>query len=278
MEAASNLGHRVKLIHPRDCLPEIRFGMEGLETIFRDGKPDVILPRIGATITDYALALVRHFEGTSIPVLNGFESILLARNKFLCLQTLAQNGISIPDSYLVTNPKNFENAVARIGGYPVVAKMPKSRQGAGVVLVESPVTAQFLMNNLPDVGQGLLVQEFIPPCERKDIRAFIIGRKVTGAIELSPKNSDFRSNIHLTGSGKSVSLNKQLNRLAVESSRILGLVISGVDIIVEANGTPKVIEVNYSPGFRGLEASSGIDIASRIIQYVVLTYGGKPCT
>jgi ribosomal protein S6--L-glutamate ligase len=267
IEAASQSGHGVRLIHTRDCLSEIDHNLPALKIQGSD-RPDILLPRIGATINDYALGVVRHFELSGVPVVNGFHAILLARNKFLTLQTLASNGISVPGTYLVVNFPGFEEAVEGLGGYPVVAKMPSSRQGSGVALVDSPVTAEFVMHNLQDNSRGLLVQEYIAPRRRREIRAFVIGDRVTGAMELIPNPNDFRSNIHLAGQGKGVTLDPKLSDLAVRSAKVLGLEIAGTDIIVGEDGAPRVIEVNYSPGFRGLEKATELDIASEIIRYV----------
>ena len=267
IEAASQSGHSVRLIHTRDCLSEIDHSRPALKIEGSD-RPDILLPRIGATINDYALGVVRHFELAGVPVANGFHAILLARNKFLTLQTLACNGVNVPDTYLVVNLQGFEGAVKGLGGYPVVAKMPSSRQGSGVVLVDSPVVAEFVMHNLQDNSRGLLVQEYIAPRGRREIRAFVIGDRVAGAMELMPNPDDFRSNIHLVGQGKGVTLDPKLSELAVRSAKILGLEIAGTDIIVGEDGAPRVIEVNYSPGFRGLEKATGLDIASEIVGYV----------
>jgi len=277
IEAASQSGHRVRLIHTRDCLAEIDHNRPALKIEGSNG-PDVLLPRIGATINDYALGVVRHFELSDVPVVNGFHAILLARNKFLTLQTLACNGVNVPDTYLVVNLQGFEGAVKGLGGYPVVAKMPSSRQGSGVVLVDSPVTAEFIMHNLQDNSKGVLVQEYIAPRGRREIRALVTGDRVTGAMELRPNPDDFRSNIHLAGQGKGVTLDRKLSDLAIRSTRSLGLEISGTDIIVGKDGTPRVIEVNYSPGFRGLEKATGLDIASGIVGYVEDKLRGKLCT
>jgi ribosomal protein S6--L-glutamate ligase len=272
--ASSTLGHRVTLIHPKTCLSEVQgsrlgvLGSTGLRGI------DVLLPRIGATINEYALGLVRHFELGGLRVVNGFHSILLARNKFLTLQTLVSNGIPVPRSYYVSNFENFHKAVAELGGYPVVAKTPNSRQGSGVLLVGSRVTADFIIHNLHNQRHGLVVQEYIPPKERKDLRAFVLGEEVVAAMELEPNRGDFRANVHLKGRGRSVNLDTELSGLAVKAARALGLEISGTDIILDAKASPKVIEVNYSPGFRGLEAASGLDVASRIIEYAARTQGG----
>ncbi len=223
---------------------------------------------MGATINDYALSVVRHFELSGTRVINGFESILMARNKFMGLQRLARQGVSVPDTYLVVTREGFERSVEQLGGYPVVAKMPSSRQGNGVIRVENQATASFVMNNLMDKTRGILVQEYIPPEGRTDIRAFVLGDRVLGAMSLKPNPGDFRTNIHITGQGRLLTLSPSLSKLAVQSSRALALEISGCDIILQENESPKVIEVNYSPGFRGLERATGIDIAKRIIHYV----------
>ena len=267
IEAASRFGHTVRLIHTRDCLSEIQRGRPAIRIDTCD-RPDILLPRIGATINDYALGVVRHFEISGVSVVNGFDAILLARNKFMSLQTLSNMGLPVPDTYLTVNLRGFEKAVKRLGGYPVVAKMPSSRQGNGVVRVDSPVTSEFVMENLRDISRGLLVQEYIAPQGRRDIRAFILGDRVVGAMELRPNPGDFRSNIHLTGLGNAVTLDRELTELAIRSAKALTLEIAGTDIIIAKDGSPKVIEVNYSPGFRGLEQTTGLDIASQIIEYV----------
>ncbi len=267
MAAAVEMGHRVSLIHTRDPLSCIQEGQQTVSLPETD-PPDILLPRVGATINDYALSVVRHFELSGTRVVNGFESILMARNKFMGLQRLARQGVSVPDTYLAVTKASFERSVEKLGGYPVVAKMPSSRQGNGVMRVEDQATASFVMNNLMDNTRGILVQEFIPPEGRTDIRAFVLGDRVLGAMSLKPKPGDFRTNIHITGEGRLLTLSPDLSKLAVQSSRALALEISGCDIILQESDSPKVLEVNYSPGFRGLERATGIDIAKRIIHYV----------
>lgn len=277
LEAASSLGHQARLIHTRDCLSEIHRGRSGI--LVRGGEiPDVLLPRIGATINDYALGVVRHFELSGVRVINGSGAIFLARHKFLGLQALAQAGLSVPDTRLVVNLDGCKDAVDALGGYPVVAKMPSSRQGSGVIRVDTEAAMEFIMENLQDNSRGLLVQAYMPPEGRRDIRAFVVGREVVGAMELRPRPGDFRSNIHLTGMGTGIRLDRDLSELAVRCAKALDLEIAGADILVDQDGRPKVIEVNYSPGFRGLEAATGLDVASRIIGYAVNKSAGGACT
>jgi ribosomal protein S6--L-glutamate ligase len=277
MASGRALGHPVALIHPRDCVAYLSGGAIRVRMKSAPDGLDVVLPRIGATIKDYALALVRNLELSGLKVINGFHSILLARNKFLTLQTLGEAGVPVPDSFWVSNMENFEQAVADLGGYPVVVKAPASRQGQGVVLVDSKVTAGFIMANLPVSTTGLLVQEFMPPETRRDIRAFVIGGELVAAVELRPRKGDFRSNIHQGGNGRRLTPGRDLTILSLSASRALGLEIAGIDMMIRDDGRIHVIETNYSPGFEGLEEITGIDIASRIIALVVKRDGEGPC-
>jgi ribosomal protein S6--L-glutamate ligase len=263
------LGHPVTLIHPKDCLARLHGDATRIHMKSVPDGLDAVLPRIGATINDYALTLVRHLELSGLKVVNGFHSILLARNKFLTLQTLVKAGIPVPDSFWVSNRENFERAVADLGGYPVVVKTPASRQGQGVILIDSSISAGFIMANLPCAVPGLLVQEYIPPETRRDIRAFVIGGELVAATELRPREGDFRSNIHQGANGRRLTPPKDLTILSLRASSALGLEIAGIDMMIRDDGRIQVLETNYSPGFKGIEEITGIDIASRIIAFVV---------
>jgi ribosomal protein S6--L-glutamate ligase len=273
MEAATGLGHRVELIHPGRCIPKIKGGKCLSAALDGRRAPEVLLPRIGSTINEYALALVRQFELAGTRLINGFEAIRMAKNKFASMQALAAAGVPVPNSFLVSNPANLQKAVNALGGYPVLLKTPTGRQGSGVMILRDKAGADFASNNLPLREQGIIVQRFIAPEGRRDIRAFVLGRKVIAAVDLKPPPGDFRANVHVGGRASPIELEGWIEMLAVKASACLGLEIAGADIIVDQGGEAAVIEVNYSPGFKGLEASTGIDIASKIIAYAAQAGG-----
>ncbi|MEE9612482.1 MAG: RimK family alpha-L-glutamate ligase, partial [Desulfatiglandales bacterium] len=194
--------------------------------------------------------------------------ILLARNKFLTLQTLFRNAIPVPESRYASNWLHFEKAVSRLGGLPVVIKALSSRQGRGVFLIDSVEKYKPLLNDFLSTGHGVLIQEFIPPEKRKDIRLMVVDKKVAGAMALIPRKGDFRANIHRDARAEKIRLTKEMSRLAIKSTQALGLDISGVDMIEQDNSL-RVIDVNYSPGFKGLEKCTGKDVAAEIIKYVI---------
>jgi ribosomal protein S6--L-glutamate ligase len=96
----------------------------------------------------------------------------------------------------------------------------------------------------------------------------VLGGRIAAAAALRPVEGDFRSNFHLTGSAEAVEPEEAIGSLAVSAARTLGLGIAGVDLVIDDRGRPWVMEVNYAPGFQGLEAATGIDIAGAMVEYM----------
>ena len=268
MEAARALNHQAILVHPGRLFMGVDDQGLRINHLRRHFQADVILPRLGATIKEYGLAMIRHLELLGIPVINNYQSILLARNKFLSLQTLFKSGVPIPESAYASNWSNFETAAAKLGGCPLVIKAPNSRQGRGVFLIDFIEKHRSLLNRFLDREEGLLIQKYIPPEKRRDIRIMVAGERVIGAMSLIPKKGDFRSNVHLNGRTEKLDPTNEMSAIAIKSTQAVGLDISGVDMIEEEDGRLRIVDVNYSPGFKGLERCTGEDVAIEIIKYV----------
>jgi len=260
-EAASEQGHRITLVHPYKVWPALKGGEPSLVGE-QDMTPlDVVLPRQGATIGDSCLALIRHLSLMGIPLVNDLDSIRLTKNKFFTLQTLTAARIPVPETVFINSSEGFKDAIERLGGYPVVAKQVSGRQGEGIVLVETNDDAESVARDHLDRG-------------RQDIRVLVVGGKAIGAMELRPKEGDFRANFHLSKESRFKDLSPEQEKIALNAASSVGLEIAGVDLIVDKKDRVSVIEVNYSPGFNGLEAATGLDIANRIVKYVARSYGG----
>ena len=277
MEAAGQLGHRGILLHPGRYT--VGLGVMGptVHPVRGALEVDVVLPRIGASIKEYGLSMIRHFELSGIPVINSFQSILLASNKFLCLQTLCKQGIPIPESRYASNWSNLDKALSLLGGYPLVIKAPRSRQGSGVFLLESREGGKERLEGMLNQGRGVLLQEFIPPDKRKDIRIVVAGSRALGTMALTPRRGDFRANVHLRGRAEALEPTGEMLDLALRATRAVHLDISGVDMIEDGEGALRVIEVNYAPGFKGMEKCTGRDIAIEIVKYVTRVAEGHSC-
>ena len=271
-EAAQKRDYKTLLVHPYRVWPDLsgkKFTFLGLPD--RE-VPDVVVPRQGATIGESCLALIHQFGLMGIPVVNNLDSIRISKNKFLTLQVLTEAGIPAPDTLFVNSEEGFWEAVKRLGGTLLVAKQVSGRQGTGVILFDSINSAAVSIKDYLDRRSGLLIQRFIPPAGRKDIRVLVIGGEVVGAMELKPREGDFRANFHLSGESYPKDLSRDLARIAVKAVASVGLDIGGVDLLLDETGRAYVIEVNYSPGFKGLEAATGMDIAGKIVDYAVKTF------
>jgi len=273
VEAAAERGHRIIVVDPIYTWPILISGTPDLAGGVDIRMLDVVLPRQGATVNDSSLKLVPHLHHMGIPLVNSLDAIRLAKDKFLTLQALSSVEIPIPDTGFINAYEGFQAVLVRLGGYPVVIKQVSGRVGEGVFLVNDDHKARLILHNNLETAKGILVQRFIPPENRFDVRVLVIGGQVAGAMKLKPEPGDFRSNFHLTHRSWPVELSPELEEIALKATATLGLEIAGVDLIVDTEEKVRVIELNYSPGFRGLEAATGLDIAGRIIDYVAETYG-----
>jgi len=274
-EAARARGHRIVLLHPaRVYLSVSRDGLR-IRHLGKPFSPEVVLPRIGSTIREFPLTLVRQMEGMGVRMVNGSEAVGLARNKFRTLQALARTGVPIPESRYAGNDRNLAAAVRDLGSLPIVVKTAQGRQGRGVFLAEDPgEVLDLFREHPPDLGGGLVLQEYIPPEDRlRDIRILVVGARVVSAMSLKPRGGDFRANVHLRGRAETLHLTGAMERVALGAAEALGLDIAGVDVIHRKDNALLVVDVNYSPGFKGLEGCTGDDVASRIIAFATSPKG-----
>ena len=112
-----------------------------------------------------------------------------------------------------------------------------------------------------------MLQEFIAESGGADVRIFIVDDEIVGVMERTAKEGDFRSNLHRGGSSKVVPVSKAEAEAAIKAVQVLGLSIAGVDMLRSERG-PLILEVNASPGLEGIETTTGVDIAGKIISFV----------
>jgi len=162
-----------------------------------------------------------------------------------------------------------------VGGTPVVIKLLEGTQGKGVVLAETKKAAESVITAFRQLDANILVQEYIKEAAGCDIRAFVVGQGIVGAMERKAAPGEFRANLHLGGTAKPLELSKEERRIALRAARVMGLAVAGVDLIRSKRG-PLVLEVNSSPGLAGIETVTGKNIASRIVKYLEVQKEKQP--
>jgi ribosomal protein S6--L-glutamate ligase len=228
---------------------------------------DAVIPRIGASVTFYGLAVLRQFEVMGIYPLNESVAIGRSRDKLRCLQLLARCGIGLPVTAYTHDPRQAEDIIDLVGGPPVIIKLLEGTQGIGVVLGDTMKSAKSVIEAFQGANVDILVQEFIKEADSTDIRALVIGDKVVAAMKRQGPPGEFRSNLHRGGLGEKVRITPQERSAAVRAARTLGLNVCGVDLLRSKNG-PLVLEVNSSPGIEGLEKATGVDVAGLMIEFL----------
>jgi ribosomal protein S6--L-glutamate ligase len=269
IEAAAQRRARATVIHPYHMLPEVLAGRALLGGDRAGRRFDVILPRQGAEIKTACLPLIAHFEQSGIPVVNGLAAIVTARHKFLALQALAAAGLPVPDTVYIGAAQHFDAALDQLPPGPVVVKPISGRQGTGIVCLLPGQSLPDESRAELDQGRGLLVQAFIAPEARQDVRVLVVGEAVIGAMALVPRAGEFRANFHLGSDNQPIILPPQAAAMAVRATRAVGLEIAGVDLMLLKSNRQLVIEVNYAPGFKGLEQATGVDVAGAIVDYAL---------
>ena len=267
-EAAESRGHELHIINTLRCYmniasrrPEIFYNGEKLTGF------DAVIPRIGASVTFYGLAVLRQFEMMGVYPLNESVGIGRSRDKLRSMQLLARDGIGLPVTTFAHDPKQTEEVLALAGGAPLVIKLLEGTQGLGVVLADTDRSAKSVIEAFRATNTNILVQEFIKEAGGSDIRAIVVGGKVIAAMKRQGGEGEFRSNLHRGGSAAVVKLSPEERSTAVRAAKAMGLNVCGVDML-RANHGPVVMEVNSSPGLEGVENATGLDIAGKIIEHI----------
>lgn len=265
-KAAVAKGHNVRVIDHMECDLLIEKGQ--FKIVYNEeilAKPDLIIPRIGSSVTFYGSTVVRHFEQMGVPTLNNAISILNSRDKFRSLQFLVANGIQIPTTYFSNDLFYAKNIVQTKLGYPFIIKVLEGTQGLGVYLVKDQENADEILSHLLVKKTKIMLQKFIAEFSGKDLRVFVVGNKIVASMMRVAGGEDFRSNLHRGGHGLKVDLSPEEKEMAINAVKALDLHVAGVDILRSSKG-PMVIEVNSSPGLEGIERVSEIKIAEKIIE------------
>ncbi len=266
--AARARGHEIEVVDTLKCYmniashrPEVRYKGRLLEGF------DAVIPRIGASITFYGLAVLRQFEMMGVYPLNESVAIGRSRDKLRALQLLSRKGIGLPVTACAHVTSQADDLIDMVGGTPLIVKLLEGTQGIGVVIAETRTSAKSMIEAFGGVEANIMVQEFIKEANGRDVRAFVIGGKVVASMERKGAPGDFRSNLHRGGKAKTIKITPEERSTAVRAAKILGLNVCGVDML-RSNHGPVVMEVNSTPGLEGIEIATGKDIAGMIIEFL----------
>ena len=241
--------------------PEVHFKGETLQPF------DAVIPRIGASVTFYGTAVLRQFEMMGAFPLNESVAISRSRDKLRSLQLLSRKGVGLPSTGFAHHPDDIQDLIKMVGGAPLVIKLLEGTQGIGVVLAETKKAAESVIEAFMGLKANIMVQEYIKEAGGADIRCLVVGDKVVAAMKRQAQVGEFRSNLHRGGTASLIKITPEERATAVKAAKVMGLNVAGVDLLRSERG-PLVMEVNSSPGLRGIEEATGKDVADMIIGFI----------
>ncbi|MDP6142328.1 MAG: RimK family alpha-L-glutamate ligase [Dehalococcoidales bacterium] len=270
IEEASENGIEIQEFKPEQF--DLIVTKEDRKGILIDGEtatlPNFLLPRMGANTTYFALAVIRHLERLGVHSFNSSQSIDTVKDKLFTQQILAENNLPVPNTMMVKFPVNVDLVESYLG-FPVVVKTLSGSQGIGVFLIDSKSNFEDLMQLIEETNSkaNIILQECISSSRGRDLRVFTIGGRVVACMERKAKRGKFRASYSRGGSVKQFDVTPEIEWLATETSRILGLDIAGIDLLFDG-GHFKVCEANSAPGFEGLEKCCNVNIPQRIYDFI----------
>ena len=268
VDAAKARGHEIDVINTL----HVHMNITSNNPVLRHGgktlpKYDAVIPRIGASITNYGLAVLRQFEMQGVFPLNESVAIGRSRDKLRALQLLARAGVGLPTTAFAHGPRKAEDVVTEVGGAPVVVKLLEGTQGMGVILAETEASAISIIEAFSAANVNILVQEYVREAAGSDVRALVIGGEIVAAMRRTSRKGEFRANLHRGGKAEAVELTAEEQAAALKSAEAMGLNVAGVDMLRSTRG-PLVLEVNASPGIEGMEKATGIDVAGAMVTFL----------
>lgn len=271
MDEAKNSQIDLKIIFPEQF--DIIVTKDDRKSILIDWKtvplPDFVIPRMGASTTYFALAVIRHLERLGVTIINSSESIEKVKDKLYTEQILAENSLPVPKTMMAKFPIDIDLIEKHIG-FPLVMKTISWSQWNWVFLCENREKFEEVIQIITatsDKKANLIIQEFIKSSYWKDLRVIVVWWKVIACMERNWAKGDFRANFSRWWTVKEFELNEEIEWLSIESSKVLWLDVAWVDLLF-SDWHFKICEVNSSPWFKWIESCCDVNISREIFNFI----------
>jgi len=212
----------------------------------------------------YRMDLLHKLERSGMFIINPPLSIERSVDKYHTLALFEEHGLPVPQTVVTESLEEALKGFHDLGRDVVIKPLFGSR-GVGSTRVTDPDAAERLFRAIIFYHGVLYLQKFIPHGD-SDVRAFVVGDRVIAAMHRVATN--WKTNVSLGARPVALNLREELEKLAVEATRVLGCKIAGVDIL-ESDEGPVIIELNSQPGWRGLQTVASVNIAEEIVEFVV---------
>ena len=199
-----------------------------------------------------------------VRVVNTARAIERSVDKFWTSSLLECAGLPTPETVVTESPEEAMAAFRRFGD--AIVKPLFGSMGLGLVRVNDEDVAWRVFRTIERLQGVFYVQRFVPH-EGRDVRAFVVGGRVLGAIAREAEG--WRTNVSRGAMATAITLPDAWAELAVRAAAVIEAEYAGVDLLPARDGTVHVLEVNGIPGWEGLQRATGLDVAGAIVDLAV---------
>lgn len=223
-----------------------------------------IIPRGSLEQIIFRMDALHLLAARGMRVFNSPRAIERTVNKFYTSGLMAQAGLPTPRTVVCEQADVAIEAFAELGG-DVIVKPVFGSMGLGLVRIQSEDLAYRVFKALELERAVYYLQQTIAH-DGRDIRAFVLGGRVLAAMERI--STDWRTNIARGATARVTQLTPEQERLCLKAAAVVGADYAGVDVLPARDGTDYFLEVNGIPGWQGLQAATGLDVADSIVTYL----------
>jgi ribosomal protein S6--L-glutamate ligase len=227
-------------------------------------EPGAVMARVGNWRPASVLAALEAAMDRGLISANPPEAIRAGRDHWQTVRSLVAAGLPVAPTVAGADPEALAETAARTLGFPVVVKQRRSRMGVGVIRCDAADQLEAVLDSLWRLGDEFVVQAYVAS-EGASLRLMVVGSEVVAAARFQAGAGEWRSNAARGAETTAHSPTDVERELALKAATALGLGQCGVDLL--PGGTPVVLEVNPTPGFRHLEAASGVDVARALVEH-----------
>ncbi len=213
----------------------------------------------------FRVDMLHALEERGVLVINSPRTIERTVDKLWTTALLGGAGLPVPETLVCERPDDALQAFRSLGG-DVIVKPLFGSMGLGMVRVSDEDMAFRVLRTLETLRGVYYVQRAIDHAGC-DLRVFVIGGRVVGAIERTAPG--WKTNIARGGRARGVTLKRQYTELALAAAHVVDADYAGVDLLPARDGTVYVVEVNGIPGWRGLQEATSSDVAGAIVEHVL---------
>ena len=219
----------------------------------------------------FRIDALHRLERLGVRVVNPARVIERTVDKFFTSALLEEAGLRTPQTVVAQRLDDAMEAFRRMGD--VIVKPLFGSNGRGIVRVSDEEIAWRVFRALELERAVYYVQQALTH-QGRDLRVFVVGQRVIAAVWRSADG--WRTNLSRGGRAERAELPPAWEELALSAARVVGAECAGVDLLPTPDGGVYVLEVNGSPGWRGLQPASGVDIAGAIVRHLEDLAGSRP--